>query len=91
MNLKNLKEMDKDDLLKLIGLQTRSSAGDYLLPTIGIFAVGVLVGVGVGLLLAPRPGLELREGLRETIRGGVEAIGSYSPGSSTSAERRERP
>jgi hypothetical protein len=92
MNLKNLKDLDKDEILKLVGLQTRSSASDFILPSIGIFAVGVLVGVGMGLLLAPRPGSELREELRETIRGGADALGgSYSPESGVASERRDRP
>lgn len=91
MNLKNLKDLDKDEILKLVGLQTRSSATDFMLPSMGIFAVGVLVGVGVGLLLAPKPGRELRDELRESIRGGAEALGNYASESGIGSEQREHP
>jgi hypothetical protein len=75
MTLKDLKDLDKDDLLKFIGLQTRRDAAEWILPTIAVFGVGVLVGAGVGLLLAPKPGRELREDLRKRLEGGSEQMG----------------
>jgi hypothetical protein len=51
----------KDDILEYLGLQTRKSAMDYALPALGIFAGGVAFGAALGLLLAPKPGSELRE------------------------------
>lgn len=73
-DLKDLKKMDKDDILNLIGLETRKDTTDYLLPAIGAFTVGVLLGVGVGLMLAPKPGNELRSDLRNRIQGGQDAL-----------------
>jgi hypothetical protein len=73
-DLKDLKKMDKDDLLNLIGLETRKDATDNLLPALGAFTVGVLLGVGVGLMLAPKPGNELRSDLRNRIQGGQDAL-----------------
>jgi hypothetical protein len=73
-DLKDLKKLDKDDLLNLIGLETRKDATDYLLPTLGAFTVGVLLGVGVGLMLAPKPGNELRSDLRNRLQGTQEAL-----------------
>ncbi|ADO71262.1 YtxH domain-containing protein [Stigmatella aurantiaca] len=73
-DLKDLKKLDKDDLLNLIGLETRKDATDYLLPALGAFTVGVLLGVGVGVLLAPKPGQELRTDLRNRLQNGQEAI-----------------
>lgn len=73
-DLKDLKKMDKDDLLNLIGLETRKDATDYLLPALGAFTVGVLLGVGVGLMLAPKPGNELRNDLRNRIQGGQDTL-----------------
>jgi len=67
-DLKKLKGVDKDDLLELVGLQTRSTAGD-LVPLFAAFGVGVLVGAGVGLLLAPKSGREIREDLRTRLQG----------------------
>ena len=39
-----------------IGLETRKGPADWLLPTLGAFTVGMLVGAGIGLLIAPKPG-----------------------------------
>ncbi len=73
-DLKDLKKLDKDDLLQLIGLETRKDATDYLLPALGAFTVGVLLGVGVGLMLAPKPGNELRNDLRNRFQTGQEPV-----------------
>jgi uncharacterized membrane protein YebE (DUF533 family) len=67
MKLSNLKDMDKDDLLGLLGLSTAPSTTGQLAAVTGIFAVGVLVGAAAALLLAPKPGRELREELRTRI------------------------
>ena len=42
-----------ESALAAIGLQPRRSASDYILPALGLFSVGVLVGAGLGLMLAP--------------------------------------
>lgn len=73
-DIRDLKKMDKDDLLNLVGLETRKDATDYLLPALGAFTVGVLLGVGVGLMLAPKPGNELRSDLRNRLQGGQESL-----------------
>jgi len=36
--------------------------------TIGVFAIGLLVGAGLGMLLAPKAGRELRDDLRDRLR-----------------------
>ncbi len=71
---KDLKKIDKDDVLNLIGLETRKDATEYLLPALGAFTVGVLLGVGVGLMLAPKPGAELRNDLRNRFQSGQESL-----------------
>lgn len=68
MKLKELRNLDKDDILEMMGLQTRSSTAAWLAGTLGTFGVGLLVGAGIGLLLAPKPGRELREDLRDRFR-----------------------
>jgi len=57
---KTLKNLDKDDILAALGLQSSKSAAEYVLPVLGIFSAGILVGIGVGLLAAPKAGEELR-------------------------------
>jgi hypothetical protein len=80
IDIKKLRDLDRNDLLNLIGLQTRQTAADWILPTLGIFGVGVLVGAGIGLLLAPKPGRELREELRNRLQGTADEISSQLSG-----------
>ena len=67
-DMKTIKNMDRDELLGLLGLQTKDSLSGQLLGTLGTFGIGLLVGAGVALLLAPKPGRELREQLRSKLR-----------------------
>ena len=68
---KNLPEVDKDDLLEMVGLESRRSSAERMMPSLALFGAGILLGVGLGLMLAPKPGSELREDLRERLsRGG---------------------
>ena len=77
MDLKEIRKMDRDDLLNLVGLQRRRGVEDWIWPAMGLFAAGALVGAGIALMLAPRSGRELREALRDRLeRGGEDA----SPG-----------
>lgn len=57
----------KDELLARIGLQTLAPSSSVLVPTISMFGVGVLVGAGVGLMLAPKTGNELRGELEDKV------------------------
>ena len=61
--LKYLQDIDRDDVLEALGLQERRSGVATTLGTIGIFALGCLVGAGIGLAFAPKSGDELRNEL----------------------------
>src|SRR5690349_18016747 len=74
MNLDNIKNLSKDDLLNVLGLETRRTAVDYLVPGLTLFGVGLLVGTGVGLLVAPRTGKELREDLAKRLEDAPDAV-----------------
>ena len=74
MNLKDVRNMDKDDLLGLLGLETKRSTSAWLAGALGTFGVGLLVGAGIGLMLAPKPGRELREDIRDRLRRAPEAL-----------------
>jgi hypothetical protein len=60
--------MTTDDVLARLGLETRKTATDYLLPALGVFGAGLVVGAGVALMLAPKSGSELRGDLGRTAR-----------------------
>jgi gas vesicle protein len=60
--------------MTLIGLETRRDTAETILPVLGAFAAGILVGAGLGLLLAPKRGTELREDLRQRLASGQEYL-----------------
>jgi hypothetical protein len=66
--LKYLQDIDRDDVLDLIGLQERRSVWTTTFGSIGIFALGCLVGAGIGLAFAPKAGNELRTDIGEKVR-----------------------
>lgn len=68
MKLSDLKDLNKDDILAALGLETKTGFSQRLLGTVGIFGAGLLVGAGVALMLAPKSGTELREDLGERFR-----------------------
>jgi len=72
--LRGLTDWDKDDLLDLVGLETRRTSADSLVPILAAFGVGVVVGVGVGLLIAQKPGSQLRDEMRERISSGYDNL-----------------
>jgi hypothetical protein len=72
-NLKRLAEVDKEDLLDLIGLEERRTSTDKLVPALALFGAGVLVGVGLGLMLAPKAGRELRQDVKQKLNKGSAA------------------
>ena len=61
------KYLDREEMLKRIGLEQRSPAGDVF-TGLGLFAVGVLVGAGLGLMFAPKRGDEMRNAVNEAWR-----------------------
>jgi len=67
MKLQDIRNMDKDDFLGILGLETKHSFTNQLLGTLGTFGIGLLVGAGVALLLAPKAGSELRHDLRAKL------------------------
>jgi len=50
MKLQDITNMDKDDVLSMLGLEARRSPGGRMLTTLGTFGIGLLVGAGVALL-----------------------------------------
>lgn len=78
MNIENLKNLEKDDFLNMLGLETKRKPVDYMVPALALFGVGVLVGTGIGLLVAPRPGRELRQDIAHRIQQAPEAMSQAS-------------
>jgi hypothetical protein len=73
--LKYLQDIDKDDVLEALGLEERTNPWASTFGTIGIFALGCLVGAGIGLAFAPKSGEEFRNELGERMRKKADEMG----------------
>lgn len=61
-----------DSALSAIGLERRRTVADLIMPALGLFGLGVVVGAGLGLMFAPKQGKELRG----DVRRGLNRVGS---------------
>jgi len=64
-----------DSALSALGLERRRGAIDVLLPAIGLFGLGLVVGAGLGLVLAPKRGVELRGDVRRGLNQVGQRVG----------------
>jgi hypothetical protein len=67
-----LAEIRPDDVARAARAVGRAAgAGSMLIPGLGVFGAGLLLGTGIGMLTAPRTGRETRErligGLRQRL------------------------
>jgi hypothetical protein len=89
--LKYLQDIDRDDVLDLIGLQERRSAWTTTFGSIGIFALGCLVGAGIGLAFAPKAGNELRTDIGEKVRKKAQEMQQSETGAFGTTTRSQMP
>lgn len=66
-------KMTKDDILHALGLEPRR---DTFMDMFLMFGVGMIAGVAVGMLLAPKAGVELRHDVAERAGGLVSGVRS---------------
>jgi hypothetical protein len=64
MNLDDVRNVSKDDVLDTLSIASKYSVTEVL----GIFGLGLLVGAGAALLLASKSGQELREDVGHRLR-----------------------
>ena len=69
MKINDLRDLSKDDILSALGLASKPSTSERLLGALSIFGVGLLVGAGAALLLAPKSGQALQADMGERLRG----------------------
>ena len=55
--------------------QTRRTNADKVLPALALFGAGLMVGVGLGLILAPSSGSELRGELESKFHDAQRKMG----------------
>jgi hypothetical protein len=87
MTLDTMKHLNRDDFLNLFGLETRQPHTSQVLPALAVFGVGIVVGTGIGMLVAKQSGKDLRQSIATSIQGVPDAIGGI-PGRVNSAIHR---
>jgi hypothetical protein len=92
MAISDFKNISKDDILAALGLETKQTMGDHIVSGLLMMGVGLAVGIGIGMLIAPKSGGELRDDLgrryRKTMDMAQEAMSKDQPtshGTSSSA------
>ncbi len=67
MNLADIKDLDKDDLLAAVGLSIKRTTTERLLEATAFLGAGLVFGAGLALLLAPKSGKGLREDISQKL------------------------
>jgi hypothetical protein len=57
----------KEDIASAIGLEVQPSTSGNMLTAFGIFGTGIIIGAGLGLLVAPKAGHEIRHDIVEKV------------------------
>ena len=70
----NINDMSVDDILYNFGLERRRSLASQILPALGAFGAGMLLGVGVGFLFAPVSGREARDRIGQRVTNIKEKV-----------------
>jgi hypothetical protein len=74
MKLNDIRNLSKDDLLAVLGLQTRSSTVGNVFGSIGLIGLGMVIGASAALMMAPKSGRELREDLSTRLNGTTRRV-----------------
>lgn len=64
--------LDREAVMNALNLESRRSTGSRILWGIGLALGGAVIGAGIALLLAPKPGTELRKDLLQGAKALVE-------------------
>jgi hypothetical protein len=74
MKLNDIRNFSKDDVLAALGLQTRTSAVSTVFGSLGLIGLGMVIGAGAALMMAPKSGRELREDLSTRLNGTTRRV-----------------
>ena len=80
----NLRNIDRNYLLGLMGLEPKTTFVDWIFPAVGIFAAGLVVGAGLGGYFAnPRLIENVRSKVRNRLEEASNVVGSIGGRSAT--------
>jgi gas vesicle protein len=68
MDMKDIKNLDKEQILEMLGLQQADTTLTSTLRALGFLGIGALVGAVAMLFLAPQTGREMRENVVKKVR-----------------------
>jgi len=90
MNLDNITNLSRNDVLRTLGLAPRFT--DYFLPALGIFSAGAVIGATTALMFAPKSGSKLRKQIRDEMRSKLDEFEERLNigGSSSSSEDQDK-
>jgi hypothetical protein len=82
--IKDMSNWSKKDVLSALGVEAKETAAESLMPMLGIFAAGLLTGIGAGLLLAPKSGSDMRSEIADRASSArdraSETVSEHIPG-----------
>jgi hypothetical protein len=79
MNLRDFTDrLSTHELARLFRAEPDRSQSESLLGSLALLGAGALIGAAVALFLAPKPGAELREELRDQLRSTGETLASVA-------------
>ncbi len=68
MDMKDIKNLDKEQILEMLGLQQADTTLASTLRALGFIGIGALVGATVMLFLAPQTGRDMRENVVKKVK-----------------------
>lgn len=74
MKLNDIRNLSKDDLLAVLGLEARTSPLGAVFGTIGLIGIGMVIGASAALMMAPKSGRELRGDLSTRLNGTTRRV-----------------
>lgn len=73
--VEKLSSVKAEDAARAVSALSKGSLSvATLVPGAGVFALGVALGAGLGVLFAPRPGRETRAAVKDAVRGRIGAL-----------------
>jgi len=75
----------KEDIASAVGFESRGSAAGGMFTAFSIFGAGIILGAGLALLFAPKPGHEIRRDIAEKVGEMGEHLRAQMPQSATSS------
>jgi hypothetical protein len=73
----------KNDIANALGAQPRPTMAQDATSVLGLFGTGMIIGAGLALLFAPKPGQELRKDIADKVNAGMEQSGLQSHSAET--------